>query len=130
MSLRVLHPGLHSLIVDFGRPGSRSLGVPVGGAADLFSLAIGNALVGNPPDAPALEICLSGPVLCADDDLACVRQIANQGIDRIADVFRLAHGMEVIQHQDEARRGLRQIVEQQPSQRARLWSTQSPTPEL
>ena len=34
MSLEVLDPGLASRIVDRGRPGSRHLGVPVGGAAD------------------------------------------------------------------------------------------------
>jgi len=46
--------------------------VPVGGAADRFALAIGNALVGNPSDAAALEICLKGPTLIADRDIACV----------------------------------------------------------
>src|SRR5262249_15069874 len=72
MSLRVLEPGLQTLVVDFGRPHSRSLGVPVGGAADRTSLALGNALVGNPPDAAALEFCLSGPTLEAQCELACV----------------------------------------------------------
>ena len=33
---------------------------------------LGNALVGNPPDAAALEITLSGPTLEAECDLACV----------------------------------------------------------
>jgi biotin-dependent carboxylase-like uncharacterized protein len=46
--------------------------VPVGGAADRFALAIGNALVGNPPDAAALEISLNGPNLASDSELACV----------------------------------------------------------
>ena len=72
MSLRVIEPGLHSLLVDFGRPGSRSLGVAVGGAADRTALAIGNALVGNAPTATALEVALSGPVLQADASTACV----------------------------------------------------------
>ncbi|HEV3116850.1 MAG TPA: biotin-dependent carboxyltransferase family protein [Gemmataceae bacterium] len=72
MTLRVLAPGLHSLVVDFGRPGYRSLGVAVGGAADRAALAIGNALVGNRPDAAALEICLAGPALQATCELACV----------------------------------------------------------
>src|SRR5439155_4241204 len=72
MSLRVLDPGLYSLVVDFGRPSCRSLGVPVGGAADRTSLALGNALVGNPPDAAALEITLAGPTLRAACELACV----------------------------------------------------------
>jgi 5-oxoprolinase (ATP-hydrolysing) subunit C len=73
MSLRVLHPGTFSLLVDRGRPSSRSLGVPVGGAADVAAFQIGNGLVGNPPDAVALEIALSGPTLRAECDVsACV----------------------------------------------------------
>jgi antagonist of KipI len=72
MSLRVLEPGLCSLVVDLGRPHWRSLGVPVGGAADSASLVLGNALVGNPPEAAAVEICLAGPVFQAESDLACV----------------------------------------------------------
>src|SRR5262249_15766139 len=65
MTLSVLEPGLCTLVVDFGRPRTRSLGVPVGGAADRSALAIGNALVGNEPDAAALEISLAGPTLQA-----------------------------------------------------------------
>ena len=60
------------MLVDFGRLASRSLGVPVGGAADRWSLALGNGLVGNLPDTPALEINLAGPTLRADEELACV----------------------------------------------------------
>src|SRR4051812_26159957 len=72
MSLLVVSPGLQSLVVDFGRPASRSLGVPVGGAADRVALALGNALVGNSPMTPALEIALRGPTLRADSDTAAV----------------------------------------------------------
>jgi antagonist of KipI len=72
MSLRVLDPGLQSLIVDWGRTHGRSLGVPVGGAADRWSLAIGNAMVGNACDAPALEVALAGPALRADEETAAV----------------------------------------------------------
>src|SRR4051812_38390351 len=72
MSLRVLESGLQSLVVDRGRPATRGLGVPLGGAADRWSLALGNALVGNPPDAAALEVCLAGPTLRAGCDLGCV----------------------------------------------------------
>jgi len=71
-SVKLLSPGLCTLVVDHGRPRTRSLGVPVGGAADCFALAIGNALVGNPPDAPALEVALLGPTLLSDASLACV----------------------------------------------------------
>ncbi|CAN5304879.1 5-oxoprolinase subunit PxpC [soil metagenome] len=72
MSLRILNPGLHTLLVDFGRPGSRSLGVPVGGAADRFSLAIANGLVGNPPATPGIEINLSGPSFQSESTLHAV----------------------------------------------------------
>ncbi|HLW64145.1 MAG TPA: biotin-dependent carboxyltransferase family protein [Gemmataceae bacterium] len=69
MSVRVLEPGLQSLLVDHGRLHSRSLGVPVGGAADRWSLALGNALVGNPPNTPALEVAIAGPTLQAETDV-------------------------------------------------------------
>lgn len=72
MSLRVLSPGVCSLVVDAGRPWARPLGVAVGGAADAESLAIGNALLGNPPHAPSLEIALVGPTLVAESDVAFV----------------------------------------------------------
>lgn len=72
MSLEVLDPGWASRIVDAGRPESRGLGVPVGGAADRTALVLGNALVGNPSDTAALEICLNGPRLRAAADVACV----------------------------------------------------------
>lgn len=71
-ALTVLRPGLRTLVVDAGRPHCRSLGVPVGGAADRAALALGNALVGNRPDAAALEVCLAGPTVVADAPLACV----------------------------------------------------------
>ena len=61
MSLTVIAPGLYTLPVDAGRVGHRALGVPTGGAADRAALALGNALVGNPPDACGLELTLAGP---------------------------------------------------------------------
>ena len=72
MSLQQIKPGLLSLLVDAGRSRSRSLGVPVGGAADRAALAIGNALVGNAPDALALEFALAGPTLLAQHSVAGV----------------------------------------------------------
>ncbi len=72
MSLRVLEAGLQTLVVDLGRPATRSLGVPIGGAADRWSLALGNALVGNPPGAAALEITLAGPTLHSEAQIAAV----------------------------------------------------------
>lgn len=72
MSLVVLDPGLASRLVDFGRPHLRSLGVAVGGAADRTALTLANALVGNPPATPALEICLKGPILRATEPTVAV----------------------------------------------------------
>jgi antagonist of KipI len=71
VSLTVLDPGFHTLMVDRGRRGSRHLGVPLGGAADTAALAIANALVGNPAEAPALEVTMLGPTLRAEACTAC-----------------------------------------------------------
>lgn len=71
MSLLLHDPGVLALLVDHGRPRWRSLGVPVGGAADRAALALGNALVGNPPDALAVEFTLTGPIVEARDPTAC-----------------------------------------------------------
>lgn len=67
MGFIVHRPGLASRIVDGGRPGHRGLGVPIGGAADQEAWSLGNALLGNPPDAPALELLAQGPVLEATE---------------------------------------------------------------
>ena len=72
MSLTVLEPGPLSLVVDLGRPHHRSLGVPLGGAADRAAYLQGNALVGNEPGAAALEFALAGPTLRAGANLGCV----------------------------------------------------------
>jgi biotin-dependent carboxylase-like uncharacterized protein len=60
-ALKVLTPGLHTTVQDLGRVGWQALGVPVSGALDDYSLRLGNALVGNPPETAALEIMHSGP---------------------------------------------------------------------
>jgi len=61
--LKVIAPGLHSTIQDFGRFGYRSAGVPVAGALDRIGLTLANGLVGNPANSAALEILVQGPVL-------------------------------------------------------------------
>ncbi|MGH7484136.1 MAG: biotin-dependent carboxyltransferase family protein, partial [bacterium] len=50
---------------DLGRPRARAFGVTTGGAMDQFALIAGNRLVGNPPNAAALELTLMGPSLVA-----------------------------------------------------------------
>lgn len=70
MSLIVVDAGLETRVVDFGRPKSRNLGVPVGGAADRASFALANALVGNPLKTAGIEIAVKGPKLRAGNDVA------------------------------------------------------------
>jgi biotin-dependent carboxylase-like uncharacterized protein len=59
--LKVLAPGLHTTVQDLGRPGHQAIGVPVSGALDGFSLRLANALAGNLPGTPVLEVLISGP---------------------------------------------------------------------
>ena len=63
--LEVLDPGLLLAVQDGGRPGLAAEGVTRGGAADTWSLAVANALLGNAPDAAALEATLLGPTVRA-----------------------------------------------------------------
>ncbi|MEI7687101.1 MAG: hypothetical protein WCL32_18950, partial [Planctomycetota bacterium] len=72
MSLSIVDAGLETRVVDFGRPASRRLGVPVGGAADRGLLSLGNSLMGNEPDAAALEFAVKGPTLRAECDVGFV----------------------------------------------------------
>src|SRR4051812_28673735 len=72
MSLHVRDAGLLSLLVDGGRANVRHLGMPLGGAADRVALALSNGLVGNSPNALALEVTLLGPTLEALHPTACV----------------------------------------------------------
>lgn len=62
-ALRVISPGIHTTIQDFGRFGFRKAGVPSSGPLDRIALTFANALVGNPMNTPALEMLLSGSVL-------------------------------------------------------------------
>jgi antagonist of KipI len=59
-SLVVRKAGVLTTVQDLGRYGYGPLGVSPCGAADAVALRIGNRLVGNPDNAPALEMTLSG----------------------------------------------------------------------
>src|SRR3954451_16907602 len=63
--LEIVDPGLLLSIQDAGRPGFAAEGVTTGGAADAWSLAVANALVGNPPGAACLEATPIGPTVRA-----------------------------------------------------------------
>jgi len=63
--LRVEAPGLLDLLVDSGRFMVGRLGLARSGPLDPRSARRANALVGNPPGAPILELNLHGPILSA-----------------------------------------------------------------
>ena len=60
-ALKVVTPGIHTTVQDLGRPGFQDVGVPVSGPLDRIGLRLANALVGNAPDTPALEMIIQGP---------------------------------------------------------------------
>lgn len=66
--IEVLSPGRLTSVQDRGRLGFERFGVPTGGAADWYSAAVANRLVGNRPDAALLEITAVGPSLRFDHD--------------------------------------------------------------
>lgn len=63
MSIEVFAAGLSTTVQDLGRRGFARLGIGAAGAADTYSLQIGNLLVGNHEAAAGLEISLLGPTL-------------------------------------------------------------------
>ena len=56
--LEVLRPAIQTTLQGTPRKGYRHMGVPWAGPADVWSMAIANKLVGNAPDALALEITM------------------------------------------------------------------------
>ncbi|MGB4777238.1 biotin-dependent carboxyltransferase family protein [Microbacterium sp.] len=67
-TLRVLFAGA-AAVTDLGRPRGPRFGVPVGGALDQGSARVANVLVGNPPDAPLLEITAMNLEFVCDADI-------------------------------------------------------------
>jgi len=69
-AFEVLEPGVQTTVQDWpGRQGHWDVGVPPSGPMDDLHLRLANQLVGNPPDAAALECTLAGPTLRFHDDL-------------------------------------------------------------
>lgn len=60
VGLRVIESGLKSTVQDLGREGYRAWGVPVGGAFDVWSHSLANALLGNDPTMATVEMTLLG----------------------------------------------------------------------
>ncbi len=68
MSLHVRKPGLLTTLQDLGRPGHGRWGVSPCGAMDPLALSLANLLVGNAPDAAALEVTVLGPELVFEEE--------------------------------------------------------------
>lgn len=66
--LHVIEPGFLSTVQDSGRRGWARYGIPSSGPMDLVAFQAANALVGNDPNAAALEITLTGPHMVAGCD--------------------------------------------------------------
>lgn len=69
MSLTLGKPGLFTTVQDRGRAGWQRYGVSVGGAMDDLSLRLANILVGNPEDAAALEMTLTGAEMLTEEEV-------------------------------------------------------------
>jgi biotin-dependent carboxylase-like uncharacterized protein len=54
--LTVIDPGVQATVQAGARTGFRHAGVPASGPADAVSMALANRLVGQPPEAPSIEI--------------------------------------------------------------------------
>lgn len=54
-TVAIIQPG-HTVVTDLGRTRGPALGMPVNGALDQHAARVANALVGNRPDAPLLEL--------------------------------------------------------------------------
>ncbi|KGN41486.1 biotin-dependent carboxyltransferase family protein [Knoellia aerolata] len=67
--IEVVLAGALTTVQDLGRPGHAHLGVGRSGAVDRPSLRLANRLVGNPEDAPALELTFGGLTLRAHDSV-------------------------------------------------------------
>jgi len=63
-SIEIISVGLPVVFQDLGRAGQANQGISVSGAADRAGFKAANHLVGNPANAPALEIALGGLSFC------------------------------------------------------------------
>jgi len=92
-TLEIVRAGLQTIVVAEPRTGHRAVGVGIGGALDERAFARANALVGNAPEAPALEIAygafdarFSHPVPFAMAGADCAARF--DGLDLVLDAPR------------------------------------------
>lgn len=73
MSFIIQKPGFQTTLQDLGRFGYQQLGISVCGAMDLFAARTANLLLGNPENAPVLEMTMQGAVIdIAADAWICI----------------------------------------------------------
>ncbi|KAA6177560.1 biotin-dependent carboxyltransferase [Pseudomonas marginalis] len=82
------------LLQDAGRFGVRHLGVTQGGALDWVSMSWANWLLGNPLDAPVVEITLGGFTVLAED--YCVLALAGADLGAYIDERAISPGRSFI----------------------------------
>jgi allophanate hydrolase len=78
-ALDVIVPGLQTSVQDQGRIGFQDVGLPASGPLDRISLRLANALVGNSPGMPALEILLQGPAFRVMADSVRIALVGGDG---------------------------------------------------
>jgi biotin-dependent carboxylase-like uncharacterized protein len=83
-ALRIIAAGLSTTIQDSGRHGFQRLGVSLSGALDPVAFRAANLLVGNPPNAGALEALYVGPTFAVEADSA---RLAFVGADATIEVL-------------------------------------------
>jgi biotin-dependent carboxylase-like uncharacterized protein len=66
--LRIIEPGIETIVQDLGRYGNYHYGVPPSGVADKYSFIAGNVLLGNPIEFAGLEMTLLGPKIQFEKD--------------------------------------------------------------
>lgn len=96
--LEVVVAGLYTTVQDLGRIGFQDVGLPASGPLDRISLRLANALVGNPPDTPALEMLLLGPTFAVLADSVRVALVGgNADIEIGSDRVRVVPGGRSVQ---------------------------------
>ena len=79
-AIEVLEPGTQSTLQDFpGRLGYWAVGVPPSGPMDSLAFRVGNRILGNRPEAAAIEMTLSGPHLRFTSDTVIAITGADMG---------------------------------------------------
>ncbi|MCX7780894.1 MAG: biotin-dependent carboxyltransferase family protein [Negativicutes bacterium] len=63
-----INPGFFTTIQDEGRWGYQAYGMPVAGAMDRYAYRVANLLVGNKPNAAAIEMTMLGAAFKFDDE--------------------------------------------------------------